>query len=84
MINKVLAGTITLGFMTVVQPDPEATVTGMIFAALLLFVGLDYCIGYIRKINQKHYTTVRRDKVSKEDIQRWADEWITWPMREAK
>ena len=81
MINKVLSAGITLSFLAVVRPDADASRVGIVFAGILLYEGLSWSIGYIRKMHKKD-RYIQATTVSKKDIQRWADTWINWPMKE--
>ena len=83
MINKVLSGLITIGFMAIVRPDKSASMAGVALISVALYEALAYCIDYIRKVNkkqkEKHYITL-----TKADMRRWADEWITPAIREVR
>lgn len=77
------AAMLTIGFMALVKPDPNPSMIGIGITAVLMYEGLTFCIDYIRRINQKkkedHYITV-----SRQDMKRWADEWITPAIREVR
>ena len=83
MISKGLAGLLTVGFMAVVRPDKDVSLVGTALVSVLMYEALAYCIGYIRKHRKDKYITVpRKEQVNPKDIQRWADTWIRWPMKE--
>ena len=83
MINRGIAAGITLAFLVAVRPDTDASRVGIAVTAILLYEGISYCIGYIRKHRKDKYITVpKKEQVNPKDIQRWADTWIRWPMKE--
>jgi Sec-independent protein secretion pathway component TatC len=81
MINKVIAGLSTIGFMAIVQPDDSVSLAGVALTAVLMYEGLTFCVDYVRRINQKK----REDRyitVSRQDMKRWADTQLYWPIEE--
>ena len=83
MINKAIATAVTIGFLVAVKPDPAPSALGYGVVAILMYEGIAYCIGYIRKHRKDKYITVpKKEQVNPKDIQRWADTWIRWPMKE--
>ena len=83
MINKILAASITVAFLVAVKPDPAPSAFGFAITSVLMYEGLNYCIGYIQQVHKK-----KRDKryitLTKRDMRRWADEWITPAIREVR
>ena len=81
MVNKILAAAITVAFLSLVRPDPTATEIGYVISALLIYEGLVFCFNYTQKVKKKkkkeHYITIGR-----EDIKRWANEQLYWPIHE--
>ena len=49
LINRGIAAAITLVFLMAVRPDPEPTALEWGIVTLLMYEGLRYCIGYVRK-----------------------------------
>ena len=81
MINKMMSAGITLAFLAFVRPDVEPSLLGAGITAILLYEGLLFSIGYIQRVNRKHKKR-RNITVSKQDIKRWADERLFWPLEE--
>ena len=81
MINRVLSASLTLAFLAFVRPDVEPSLLGAGITAILLYEGLLFSIGYIQRVNRKHKKR-RNIAVSKQDIKRWADERLAWPIFE--
>ena len=81
MINKVVAGLMTVGFMAIVRPDKEVSLVGVALVSVLLYEAMVYSIDFVRKGQRKrkerHYITV-----SKADMKRWADTRLYWPVEE--
>ena len=83
MINRGIAAGITLAFLVTVRPDTDASRVGIAVTAILLYEGISYCIGYIRKHRKDKYITIpRNDQVDPMDIKRWSETQLNWPMRE--
>ena len=83
MINKAIATAVTIGFLVAVKPDPAPSALGYGVVAILMYEGIAYCIGYIRKHRKDKYITVpRNDQVDPRDIKRWSETQLNWPMRE--
>lgn len=81
LIDKGAAAALTVAFMALVRPDPEPTRVGLTVTAVLMYEALRWCIWFVRKMHrrqkEKHYITV-----TKRDMERWAKEWLYWPMKE--
>ena len=81
MVNKVLAGGVTIVFMALVQPDSDASRVGIVFVSLLMYEVVRYCIDYIRK-ERRRSRYIKAMTISRQDIKRWSDQRFTWPMEE--
>ena len=83
LIDKGVAGTITLGFMAIVRPDPMPSLFETALITVLMYEAVRWCVWYVRQIRQqkkdKRYITL-----TKRDMRRWADEWITPAIREVR
>ena len=83
LIDKGTAGAITLGFMVLVRPDPMPTMFETALITVLMYEAVRWCAWYVRQIRQQ-----KRDKryitLTKRDMRRWADEWITPAIREVR
>lgn len=83
LINKGIAGAITVGFMAVVRPDPMPSLVEAAFITVLMYEVVRWCVWYVRQIRRQ-----KRDKryitLTKRDMRRWADEWITPAIREVR
>lgn len=83
LIDKGAAGTITLGFMAIVRPDPMPSLFETALITVLMYEAVRWCVWYVRQIRQqkkdKRYITL-----TKRDMRRWADEWITPAIREVR
>ena len=81
MINKVVAGLMTVGFMAIVKPDKDVSLVGVALVSVLLYEAVSYSIDFVRKSQRKrkerHYITV-----SRADMKRWANERLYWPLTE--
>lgn len=81
MINKVIAGLMTVGFMAIVRPDKDVSLVGVALVSVLLYEAVSYSIDFVRKSQRKrkerHYITV-----SRADMKRWADTRLYWPVEE--
>lgn len=85
LIDKGIAATITLVFLALVKPDTDLTLVQTAFVAILLYEGIRWSAEYIRKANakQRRRQAVEMNlKAMKYDGERWADEWIRWPIKE--
>lgn len=85
MINKTLAGMITIGFMAAVRPDPEPSRWGIALVSVLMYEGIRISLDYIQKVNARNRRKQQKamnDKWLRYDGKRWADEWIRWPIKE--
>lgn len=83
MINKVVAGLMTVGFMAIVRPDKEVSLVCVALVSVLLYEAMVYSIDFVRKGQRKrkerHYITV-----SRADMKRWADTRLYWPVEEVQ
>lgn len=83
MINKVVAGLMTVGFMAIVRPDKDVSLVGVALVSVLLYEAVSYSIDFVRKSQRKrkerHYITV-----SRADMKRWADTRLYWPVEEVQ
>ena len=83
LINKGIAAAVTIGFMAVVRPDPMPSLVGSAFITVLMYETVRWGVYYVRQIRQqkknKRYITL-----TKRDMRRWADEWITPAIREVR
>ena len=81
LINKGIAAAVTIGFMAVVRPDPMPSLVGTAFITILMYEVVRWAVWYVRKTNKKrkedHYITT-----SLQDMRRWANEKLYWPMEE--
>ena len=81
LINKGIAGALTLLFLAVVRPDPAPSGISWGIVTLMVYEFLAYSIRYIRR--EKRRQRARRNlKAMKYDGRRWADEWLYWPLKE--
>lgn len=83
MINKAIAAALTIGFMWAVRPDAGASKVGIALTAVLIYEGLTYCIGYIRKARKKD-RYIKSVTISQGDIRRWAGTRLYWPIEEVR
>jgi hypothetical protein len=83
LTNKGIAAAVTVGFMAVVRPDPMPSLVEAAFITVLMYEVVRWCVWYVRQIRQQ-----KRDKryitLTKRDMRRWADEWITPAIREVR
>lgn len=83
LINKGIAAAVTIGFMAVVRPDPMPSMAEAALISVLMYEAVRWCVWYVRQIRQqkkdKRYITL-----TKRDMRRWADEWITPAIREVR
>ena len=83
LINKGIAAASTLAFMAVVRPDPMPSMFETALITVLMYEAVRWCVWYVRQIRQqkkdKRYITL-----TKRDMRRWADEWITPAIREVR
>ena len=81
LINKGIAAASTLAFMAVVRPDPMPSMFETALITVLLYETVRWGVWYVRKTNKKrkedHYITT-----SLQDMRRWANEKLYWPMEE--
>ena len=81
MINRGAAAAITVVFMALVRPDPDPALWETALVSIGMYEALRWCIWYIRRIRRQEKIRKNRE-VMYYDGTRWADEWITWPLKE--
>ena len=81
LINKGIAAAVTIGFMAVVRPDPMPSLVGTAFITVLLYETVRCGVWYVRKTNKKRKED-RYITTSLQDMRRWANEKLYWPMEE--
>jgi hypothetical protein len=81
LINKGIAGAVTVGFMAVVRPDPMPSMVETAFITVLMYEVVRWCVWYVRKTNKKRKED-RYITTSLQDMRRWANEKLYWPMEE--
>ena len=83
MVNKLLAAAAAIGFLVAVRPDPAPSAFGYGVTAIVMYEGINYCIGRIRKERKSKRNTVsKNERVDPRDIERWWNTRLNWPMRE--
>ena len=83
--NRVVAFAITLAFMALVRPDPDPSIVGVSLVAILLYEVLRFALDGISEHRRQKRRSRRRIEsltAGEEDIRRWADEWLVWPLKE--
>ena len=81
LIDKGVAGAVTVGFMAVVRPDPIPTMFETALITVLMYEAARWCAWYVRKANRKRKED-RYITTSLQDMRRWADTQLYWPMKE--
>lgn len=81
LINKGIAAAVTIGFMAVVRPDPMPSLVEAAFITVLLYETVRWGVWYVRKTNRKRKED-RYITTSLQDMRRWANEKLYWPMEE--
>lgn len=81
LINKGIAAASTLAFMAVVRPDPMPSLVGTAFITILMYEVVRWAVWYVRKANRKRKED-RYITTSLQDMRRWADTQLYWPMKE--
>ena len=81
LINKGIAAAVTVGFMAVVRPDPMPSMFDTALIAVLMYETVRWCTWYVRKANRKRKED-RYITTSLQDMRRWADTQLYWPMKE--
>lgn len=81
LINKGIAAAVTVGFMAVVRPDPMPSLVEAAFITVLMYEVVRWCVWYVRKANRKRKED-RYITTSLQDMRRWADERLYWPLQE--
>ena len=81
LINKGIAAAVTIGFMAVVRPDPMPSLVGAAFITVLLYETVRWGVWYVRKTNKKRKED-RYITTSLQDMRRWANERLYWPLQE--
>ena len=85
MINRVLAATLSIGFLTLVRPDAEPERWSVALLAVLMYEGIRWSLDYIKRIREQEKKERQKrqyDAWLNYNGKRWADEWIRWPMKE--
>ena len=75
ILQKVLSAVLTLAFFALVRPDPDPSIVGVAFTALLMYECLYESIRYASRMHRRK----RRERFKEElecDISRWAEEWF--------
>ena len=81
LINKGIASVSTLAFMAVVRPDPMPSMVETAFITVLMYEVVRWCVWYVRKANRKRKED-RYITTSLQDMRRWANERLYWPLQE--
>lgn len=81
LIDKGAAAALTLLFLAVVRPDPMPSGVAWGITAIMMYEVLSRCIRRVR-IERRREAIRRNMRAMKYDGQRWADEWIRWPLKE--
>ena len=81
LISKGIAAAVTVGFMAVVRPDPMPSLVEAAFITVLMYEVVRWCVWYVRKANKKRKED-RYITTSLQDMRRWANEKLYWPMEE--
>lgn len=81
IIDKGIAAAITLGFLTFVRPDGEPERWAVVLITILMYEAIRWSSWFIRK-TKKQNRRRENERAMHYDAARWADEWITWPLRE--
>ena len=81
LIERGIAAGITIAFMAFVRPDPDPPLAGVALVALLMYEFTRICASRIRR-RKRNKRTRCSTKVSRDDIQRWADTRLYWPIKE--
>ena len=81
LINKGIAAAVTVGFMTVVKPDPMPSMVETALITVLMYEVVRWCVWYARKASRKRKED-RYITTSLQDMRRWADTQLYWPMKE--
>ena len=75
MINKVLAATLSIGFLTFVRPDAEPERWSVALLAVLMYEGIRWSLDYIKHMKEQELEE-RYDAWLHQDGRRWANERI--------
>ena len=75
MINRVIAGLMTVGFMAIVRPDKDVSLAGVALVSVLMYEAVRYSIERIRR-ERKQEKYIVATRISKQDIERWASQWF--------
>jgi hypothetical protein len=75
MINKVLAATLSICFLTFVRPDAEPERWSVALLAVLMYEGIRWSLDYIKRMKEQELEE-RYDAWLHQDGRRWANERI--------
>lgn len=75
MINKALAATLSIGFLTFVRPDAEPERWSVALLAVLMYEGIRWSLDYIKHMKEQELEE-RYDAWLHQDGRRWANERI--------
>ena len=75
MINKVLAATLSIGFLTFVRPDAEPERWIVALLAVLMYEGIRWSLDYIKRMKEQEMEE-RYDAWLHQDGRRWANERV--------
>lgn len=81
LINKGIAAAVTVGFMAVVRPDPMPSMAETALITVLMYEVVRWCAWYVRKASRKRKED-RYITTSLQDMRRWANERLYWPLQE--
>ena len=81
LINKGIAAIATIGFMAMVRPDPVPSLAETALITVLMYEAVRWCVWFVRKINRKRKED-RYITVSRQDMRRWAETKLYWPVEE--
>lgn len=80
-IDRGFAFAVTLGFMVFVRPDAEPERWAVTLVAIMMYEAIRWCSWFTRRM-QKAKRKKENERAMHYDAERWADEWITWSIRE--
>ena len=85
LINKGISAATTLLFLATVRPDPTPRAIEWGVVALLMYVGLTWCVRYVRKVHARNQRRKEREEYDRwlhYNGKKWADTWLYWPIHE--